>query len=81
MQMSDPSSQVIGVVGVGTMGRGIAQLFAEAGHPVRLFDSFGGAAHKARQFVEDMIRRAVDKGRYSSEQGSAIVGRSRCAAV
>ena len=75
MQMSDPSSQVIGVVGVGTMGCGIAQLFAEAGHPVRLFDSFGGAAHKARQFVEDMIRRAVDKGRYSSEQGSAIVGR------
>ena len=38
------SKPVVGVGGAGTMGRGIAQLFAEAGHEVRLFDTVDGAA-------------------------------------
>ncbi|MEJ0048154.1 MAG: 3-hydroxyacyl-CoA dehydrogenase NAD-binding domain-containing protein [Rhodospirillales bacterium] len=33
----------MGVVGTGVMGRGIAQLFVQAGHAVLLFDSRGGA--------------------------------------
>lgn len=52
----------VGVVGAGVMGRGIVQLFAQAGHPVSIFDSRTGAAGEARDFVARMLRRAVEKG-------------------
>lgn len=65
--------QRIGVIGAGTMGRGIVQLFAQAGHEVRCFDAVEGAAQKAVDFVTEMITRAVSKGRYTQEQGEAIV--------
>ncbi|MDJ0655585.1 MAG: 3-hydroxyacyl-CoA dehydrogenase [Xanthomonadales bacterium] len=51
----------IGVVGAGVMGRGIVQLFAQAGHRVLLTDNRSGAAEAAEAFVEKMIRRQVDK--------------------
>ncbi|MDI3258156.1 MAG: 3-hydroxyacyl-CoA dehydrogenase [Sinobacteraceae bacterium] len=65
----------IGVVGAGTMGRGIAQLFAEAGHEVRLYDVQDGAAVRARDFVADLLRRAADKGRITPEQAQAVLER------
>jgi 3-hydroxybutyryl-CoA dehydrogenase len=57
----------IGVVGAGTMGRGIVQLFAQAGHRVQCFDAQPGAAGKAVDYALGMIRRNVDKGRISEE--------------
>jgi 3-hydroxybutyryl-CoA dehydrogenase len=53
----------IGVVGAGTMGRGIAQLYAQAGHPVRCYDAQPGAATVAVEYVVGMLQRNVDKGR------------------
>ena len=53
----------IGVVGAGTMGRGIAQLYAQAGHPVRIYDAQPGAATAAVEYVVGMLQRNVDKGR------------------
>ncbi len=53
----------IGVIGAGTMGRGIVQLFAQAGHRVLCFDTVAGAAHKAVVFVAGMVERGVEKGR------------------
>ncbi|MGE0330330.1 MAG: 3-hydroxyacyl-CoA dehydrogenase [Ramlibacter sp.] len=53
----------IGVVGAGTMGRGIAQLYAQAGHPVRIYDAQPGAAGAAVAYVVGMLQRNVDKGR------------------
>jgi 3-hydroxybutyryl-CoA dehydrogenase len=53
----------IGVVGAGTMGRGIAQLYAQAGHPVRIYDAQPGAATAAVAYVVGMLQRNVDKGR------------------
>jgi len=53
----------IGVVGTGTMGRGIVQLFAQAGHHVSCYDAQPGAAAKAVEFVTGMIGRGVEKGR------------------
>jgi 3-hydroxybutyryl-CoA dehydrogenase len=62
----------IGVVGAGTMGRGIAQLFAKAGHPVRCHDAQPGAAAKAVDYVNGMFARAVEKGNMAgSEQAAA----------
>lgn len=67
--------QSIAVIGAGTMGRGIVQLFAQAGHAVRCFDAVEGSAGKAVAFVAEMIERAVSKGRYSAEEGASIIGR------
>lgn len=66
---------LIGVVGTGTMGRGIAQLFAQAGHTVRCHDAQPGAAQRAVAYVDDMLARAVDKGRMREAERQAVRGR------
>ncbi len=71
--------RTVGVVGAGTMGRGIVQLFAQAGHTVRCFDAQPGAAGKAIEHVLSMLDRAVEKGRLTSADLSAI--RDRISAV
>lgn len=72
----------IAVIGAGTMGRGIVQLFAQAGHPVRCFDAADGAAQKAIEFVAGLIDKSVSKGRYSPEHGAEIIGRiSACSRI
>ncbi|MBX3592179.1 MAG: hypothetical protein KF755_14840, partial [Burkholderiaceae bacterium] len=45
--MSTSPFQRIGVVGSGAMGRGIAQLFAQSGGAVRLYDSNPAALDSA----------------------------------
>ncbi|WP_204731873.1 3-hydroxyacyl-CoA dehydrogenase [Hydrogenophaga laconesensis] len=62
----------LGVVGAGAMGRGIVQLFAQAGHRVRCFDAAPGAAPKAVEFALGMIGRGVEKGRLTAGSFSAI---------
>jgi 3-hydroxybutyryl-CoA dehydrogenase len=57
----------IGVVGTGAMGRGIAQIAAAAGFPVRLFDSRPGAITEAAAFVGRMLARAAEKGQMTAE--------------
>ena len=60
----DPASPTLtlGVVGAGTMGRGIAQIAAAAGIEVRLYDARKGAAEEARGFIAKMLERQVEKG-------------------
>lgn len=65
----------LGVVGAGTMGRGIVQLFAQAGHRVRCFDAQPGASLKAIESVSALIARGVEKGRITSEQFGQITQR------
>ncbi len=65
----------IGVVGAGTMGRGIVQLFAQAGHRVVLFDAAGAAAREARDFVTGMLDRAAAKGRMATADAEAAKAR------
>lgn len=67
----------VGVVGAGVMGRGIVQLFAQAGYPVLLFDSRTGAAGEARDFVARMLRRAVEKGTSSQAEFAAAIQRTQ----
>ena len=63
--------QRIGVVGSGVMGRGIAQIFAQAGIPVRLFDSHGPALEAAVQSLAGVFSLLQDKGRLTAEQAQA----------
>src|SRR6266536_2712211 len=46
---------VVGVVGAGTMGTGIAQVAAVAGHPVLLHDAVPGAAERAVSLVDSRV--------------------------
>jgi 3-hydroxybutyryl-CoA dehydrogenase len=58
---------VIAVVGAGTMGAGIAQVAAVAGHPVLIHDARPGAADGAVAEIRDRVKRLVAKGRIDVE--------------
>jgi len=58
--MSAP--QVIGVVGAGTMGSGIAQLAAQSGARTLLFDPVEGAADQGAERARAGIAKLVEKG-------------------
>ena len=51
-----------GVIGAGTMGRGIAQVFAQAGHAVRLHDTSARALDRAGQIIDKSLGKFVEKG-------------------
>lgn len=51
----------IAVVGAGTMGRGIAQVAAQAGFQVVLYDSVPGAAAKGLKIIQKSLQKLVDK--------------------
>ena len=73
----DPQSPdlSLGVIGTGTMGRGIAQIAAAGGISVRLYDARGGAAAEASAFVARMLRRAAEKGGMTEGAAEAAIGR------
>ncbi len=56
-------SAPVAVIGAGTMGAGIAQVAAVAGHPVTLYDAVEGAAARAIGAIRDRVARLVEKGR------------------
>jgi len=55
------------VVGAGIMGAGIAQVAAQAGHPVFLFDARAGAAAEAKSKLLATLQSLVAKGRLSDQ--------------
>jgi 3-hydroxybutyryl-CoA dehydrogenase len=73
-QESLASIDIIGIVGAGAMGRGIAQIAAQAGVRVRLFDLQAGAAASARDQIKAQLSRLQEKGKLSAAAVSAAVG-------
>src|SRR5690606_24244003 len=66
---------IIGVVGAGAMGRGIAQIAAQAGITVRLFDVQPAAVADARTALQSVWKRLVEKGRLSEADAAAALER------
>ncbi|VUZ27609.1 3-hydroxyadipyl-CoA dehydrogenase [uncultured Comamonas sp.] len=66
--MTTPIYPLVGLVGAGAMGRGIAQIAAQGGCQVLLFDAQGGAAEAARAAVQEQWQRLLSKGRISAGQ-------------
>ncbi|TFH50086.1 MAG: 3-hydroxyacyl-CoA dehydrogenase [Lysobacterales bacterium] len=64
-----------GVVGAGTMGRGIAQVAVAGGLWVKLFDKEQRVADEAVDFVAKMLRRAAEKGRTTNDFAESAIGR------
>lgn len=73
--------RTIGVVGGGTMGNGIAQVFAVSGFNVILHDSFPGALDRARKTVEGSLAKFVEKGRLPVAERDAALARLKTAAA
>jgi 3-hydroxybutyryl-CoA dehydrogenase len=74
-----PRETIIGVVGAGTMGAGIAEVAARAGHPVRLFDSTPNAFGKARAGIAERLARRAAKGDLAEAEAAEIVSRVNAA--
>ncbi|NML18524.1 3-hydroxyacyl-CoA dehydrogenase [Azohydromonas caseinilytica] len=69
----------VAVIGAGSMGAGIAQLAAQAGHTVRLFDVHPGAAARALERIARDLDGAVQRGRMAAGERDAV--RARLVAV
>ncbi len=72
-------SEMIGVVGAGTMGNGIAQVAARAGYSVVLCDVQEDFLQRGMQAVDKSLQRDVDKERLNADEKSAIMERIRTA--
>jgi 3-hydroxybutyryl-CoA dehydrogenase len=65
----------IGIVGAGTMGNGIAQVFAQAGFDVRLVDAAAPALERARGAIGKSFDRFVQKGTLTPADRDAALAR------
>ena len=57
----------VAIIGAGAMGRGIAQIAAQSGSQVWLYDTQAEAVHKARNSVFEQWDKMQEKGRLSAE--------------
>ncbi|GGK56890.1 3-hydroxyacyl-CoA dehydrogenase NAD-binding domain-containing protein [Ornithinimicrobium pekingense] len=74
--LSSPAAELaVAVIGAGAMGSGIAQVAAQAGHPVHLVDSQPGAAEKALETMGATLDRLVGKGRLERADADATLAR------
>jgi 3-hydroxybutyryl-CoA dehydrogenase len=65
----------IGIVGAGAMGRGIAQIAAQAGLTVRLHDASSDAVAAARTSLQQTWSKLAEKGKLSAESAQAALDR------
>lgn len=69
------ATSVIGVVGAGAMGAGIAQVAAMHGHRVVLADAVTASLARARDAHLKAMAREVDKGRLTRADADAVLAR------
>src|SRR3989344_3818934 len=65
----------IAIVGTGAMGRGIAQIAAQAGSQVFLLDANPGAADAAKAALQEQWNKLVAKGRIDAPQAGDLTAR------
>lgn len=65
--------QRVAVVGAGTMGRGIAQVVAQAGLVVTLIDREPDIVRSALEHIRQQLERSVERGRLDAEQASVAL--------
>jgi len=65
----------VGIIGAGTMGNGIAQVFAASGYDVRLVDAAAPALDRARGTIEKSLAKFVEKGKMKAEERDAAAAR------
>ena len=75
--MSTPERDfsTIGVIGLGTMGAGIAEVFARAGHAVVGVEVDDEGLERGRAHVEHSTARAVRRGKLTDREAAELTGR------
>jgi 3-hydroxybutyryl-CoA dehydrogenase len=69
------SRPVVAVLGSGTMGQGIAQVAAAAGHATKLFDASAERTQAALAAIAAQLEKLVAKGKISSDDSAATTAR------
>jgi 3-hydroxybutyryl-CoA dehydrogenase len=73
MDVSD--IRVVGILGAGQMGIGIAQVASQAGYEVCLADASLELANKGLSKIDGILTKQVDKGKMSADMKDGILGR------
>jgi 3-hydroxybutyryl-CoA dehydrogenase len=68
-------SMPVAVLGAGTMGNGIAQVFAQHGHPVVLRDLEESILDRARGQIDKSLSKLAEKGKIRPEEREQALGR------
>ncbi|QDL93962.1 3-hydroxybutyryl-CoA dehydrogenase (plasmid) [Paroceanicella profunda] len=76
-----PDFATIAIAGAGAMGSGIAQVCAQSGRDVLLFDLSAPARERGREAISDNLDRQISKGRISRSTAETILSRIRLAAT
>lgn len=66
---------VIGVVGAGTMGTGIAQVASTYGHNVHLYDAYDDQLKESKHRLRKILQRQVEKERMTQDEVNGIMNR------
>lgn len=66
--------QTIAVIGAGQMGRGIAQVAAQSGFQVQIYDVFPEAPAKAIKFIEEQLSKGVAKAKWDEAHKKQALG-------
>lgn len=74
-----PQDRLAAIIGSGTMGAGIAQVAAAAGHPVILYDIRADAPHAAIESVRRNLQKLAAKGKLSVASAESAAARLRVA--
>lgn len=80
MNTSAHTPILLGIVGAGLMGRGIAQIAIQGGIPVQLYDNRPGGAEEARAAIAATLTKLADKGKISADDVAAACRRLTVAA-
>ncbi|MCB1966153.1 MAG: 3-hydroxyacyl-CoA dehydrogenase, partial [Candidatus Accumulibacter sp.] len=67
--------RIVGIVGAGAMGAGIAQVAAAAGHRVRLFDADAAVAEQAITGIGAAFEQLVSRGKLAAATAQAARAR------
>ena len=65
----------VGILGAGTMGRGIAQVAALGGFETRLYDVLPEAAESAAVKIREALAKGSVRGRWSETEADAAANR------
>lgn len=67
-----PAIKVIGIVGAGQMGTGIAQVAAQTGYSVTVVEPYAEKIEQAKRYIDSSLNRAVEVGKINQKKKDAI---------